>query len=94
MAAELTPVQTRAQDATFVAQRSLDGLRDRLPLRWPCGIRIRAGLVEYALLFHRAGPPHPTRLLPPRSTTALTTSILRQAQDRLWAGKTRISDIR
>jgi len=35
MAAELTPVQTRAQDAIFVAQCSLDGLRDRLPLRWP-----------------------------------------------------------
>jgi hypothetical protein len=35
MAAELTPVQTRAQDATFVAQCSLHGLRDRLPLRWP-----------------------------------------------------------
>ena len=35
MAAELTPVQTRALDATFVAQCSLDGLRDRLPLLWP-----------------------------------------------------------
>ena len=35
MAAELTPVQTRAQDASFVAQCSLTGLRDRLPLRWP-----------------------------------------------------------
>ena len=35
MAAELTPVETRAQDATFVAQCSLNGLRDRLPLRWP-----------------------------------------------------------
>jgi len=35
MAAELTPVQTRAQDPTFVAQCSLNGLRDRLPLRWP-----------------------------------------------------------
>jgi DNA-directed RNA polymerase specialized sigma24 family protein len=35
MAAELTPVETRAQDPTFVAQCSLDGLRDRLPLRWP-----------------------------------------------------------
>ncbi len=35
MAAELTPVQTRAQDLAFVAQCSLDGLRDRLPLRWP-----------------------------------------------------------
>ncbi len=35
MAAELTPVETRAQDPTFVAQCSLNGLRDRLPLRWP-----------------------------------------------------------
>jgi len=35
MAAELTPVQTRAQDPTFVAQCSLSGLRDRLPLLWP-----------------------------------------------------------
>jgi len=35
MAAELTPVQTRAQDPIFVAQCSLNGLRDRLPLRWP-----------------------------------------------------------
>ena len=35
MAAELTPVQTRAQDATFVAQCSSNGLRNRLPLRWP-----------------------------------------------------------
>ncbi len=35
MAAELTPVETRAQDPTFVTQCSLDGLRDRLPLRWP-----------------------------------------------------------
>jgi hypothetical protein len=35
MAAELTPVETRAQDATFVAQCSLKGLRGRLPLRWP-----------------------------------------------------------
>jgi len=35
MAADLTPVQTRAQDLTFVTQCSLDGLRDRLPLLWP-----------------------------------------------------------
>jgi hypothetical protein len=35
MAVELTPVQARAQDATFVAQCSLHGLRDRLPLLWP-----------------------------------------------------------
>ena len=35
MAAELTPVETRAQDATLVTQCSLDGLRDRLPLLWP-----------------------------------------------------------
>jgi hypothetical protein len=35
MAAELTPVETRAQDLAFVAQCSLNGLRDRLPLRWP-----------------------------------------------------------
>ncbi len=33
--AELTPVETRAQDLAFVAQCSLDGLRNRLPLRWP-----------------------------------------------------------
>jgi len=35
MAAELTPIETRAQDHTFVAQCSLNGLRNRLPLRWP-----------------------------------------------------------
>jgi hypothetical protein len=35
MAADLTPVQTRAQDPTFVARCSLNGLRDCLPLRWP-----------------------------------------------------------
>ena len=35
MAAELTPVETRAQDPTFVAQCSLEGLQDRLPLVWP-----------------------------------------------------------
>ena len=35
MAAELTPVETRAKDATFVAQCSLNGLRNRLPLHWP-----------------------------------------------------------
>ena len=35
MAAELTPVEARAQDLAFVTQCSLDGLRDRLPLRWP-----------------------------------------------------------
>jgi hypothetical protein len=34
MVAELTPVETRAQDATFVAQCSLAGLRDHLPLIW------------------------------------------------------------
>ena len=40
MVTELTPVETRAQDATFVAQCSLAGLRDRLPLIWyvPPGI--------------------------------------------------------
>jgi len=31
----LTPEQTRAQDALFVAQCSLSGLRERLPLQWP-----------------------------------------------------------
>jgi len=35
MAANLTPVETRAQDALFVAQCSLEGLRQRLPLPWP-----------------------------------------------------------
>ncbi len=35
MATNLTPVETRAQDPTFVARCSLNGLRDRLPLRWP-----------------------------------------------------------
>jgi hypothetical protein len=33
MATNLTPVETRAQDPTFVARCSLNGLRDRLPLR-------------------------------------------------------------
>jgi len=35
MAADPTPVESRAQDAAFVAQCSLSGLRDRLPLPWP-----------------------------------------------------------
>jgi len=35
MAAELTPVELRAQDRLFVTQCSLQGLRDRLPLCWP-----------------------------------------------------------
>jgi hypothetical protein len=32
---ELSPVETRAQDPSFVDQCSLDGLRSRLPLAWP-----------------------------------------------------------
>lgn len=32
---DLTPVETRAQDADFVAECSLSGLQDRLPLVWP-----------------------------------------------------------
>jgi len=32
--ANLTAVESRAQDAIFVAQCSLPGLQDRLPLRW------------------------------------------------------------
>jgi hypothetical protein len=32
--ANLTAVESRAQDATFVAQCSLSGLQGRLPLRW------------------------------------------------------------
>ena len=35
MAAKLTPIQTRAQDLTFVARCCFNGLRHRLPLRWP-----------------------------------------------------------
>jgi hypothetical protein len=35
MAAELTPIQTRAQDLAFVARCCFNGLRHRLPLRWP-----------------------------------------------------------
>ena len=35
MAVELTPIETRAQDADFVHQCSLTGLASRLPLRWP-----------------------------------------------------------
>jgi len=31
-----SPTETRAQDADFVAQCSLEGLRHRLPLLWPC----------------------------------------------------------
>ena len=31
----LTAAEARAQDATFVAQCSLEGLGDRLPLLWP-----------------------------------------------------------
>jgi hypothetical protein len=33
--AKLTPEQTRAQDALFVSQCSLAGLRPKLPLQWP-----------------------------------------------------------
>ncbi len=32
----LRPTETRMQDRVFVAQCSLEGLRHRLPLRWPC----------------------------------------------------------
>jgi hypothetical protein len=35
MVANLTPVETRAQDGLFVARCSLEGLQDRLPLPWP-----------------------------------------------------------
>lgn len=35
MAADLTAVECRAQDSLFVKHCSLDGLRERLPLRWP-----------------------------------------------------------
>ena len=35
MASELTPVEARAQDPSFLADCSLDGLRGQLPLRWP-----------------------------------------------------------
>ena len=35
MVANTTPVETRAQDAAFVAQCSLTGLCDHLPLPWP-----------------------------------------------------------
>jgi hypothetical protein len=35
MEVKLTAVESRAQDAIFVAQCSLEGLRDRLPLCWP-----------------------------------------------------------
>lgn len=34
MGAELTPAESRAQDAAFVAHCSLSGLQDHLPLRW------------------------------------------------------------
>lgn len=32
-----SPAEARAQDVAFVTQCSLEGLRDRLPLRWPVG---------------------------------------------------------
>jgi len=35
MAANLTAVETRAQDACFVSQCNLEGLQQRLPLLWP-----------------------------------------------------------
>lgn len=35
MAAEYTPIETRARDTAFVHQCSLSGLRERLPLQWP-----------------------------------------------------------
>lgn len=35
MTPDLTPVETRAQDADFVAECSMTGLKDHLPLVWP-----------------------------------------------------------
>ncbi len=35
MTTDLTPVETRAQDADFVIECSMSGLEDRLPLLWP-----------------------------------------------------------
>lgn len=35
MATDLTPVETRAQDADLVIECSMSGLEDRLPLLWP-----------------------------------------------------------
>jgi hypothetical protein len=35
MAANLTPVETRAQDVVFVTQCSFQTLQDRLPFAWP-----------------------------------------------------------
>ena len=35
MVAKASPVETRAQDEALVAACSLEGLRDKLPLRWP-----------------------------------------------------------
>jgi len=35
VAVKCTPVETRARDSAFVAQCSLSGLQERLPLRWP-----------------------------------------------------------
>ena len=35
MVAESSPIETRAHDALFVTHCSLEGLRDRLPWRWP-----------------------------------------------------------
>jgi hypothetical protein len=35
MASELSSVEARAQDPSFLADCSLDGLTDQLPLRWP-----------------------------------------------------------
>jgi len=35
MLANVTPVETRAQDSQFIRECSLMGLQDRLPLRWP-----------------------------------------------------------
>ena len=35
VAIDLSAVEQRAQDRLFIVQCSLDGLRDRLPLRWP-----------------------------------------------------------
>lgn len=35
MVANMTPVETRAQDSQFTSQCSLTGLQDQLPLRWP-----------------------------------------------------------
>jgi len=73
MVAELTPIQTRAQDAIFVAQCSLDGLRDRLPLRWPAPPDTPPSLKSRYALTTSIWAGRTSKTSPPGSTSPTST---------------------